>query len=159
LGVPVGRSLTIAAAAGLVLSAAAAAILVSHLPFSLRALHDEASAARGRNQLGGALAAADQVALPAGLVTNAFVYVPRQANYAVELPSNQAQVEKLYDVNPTTFAAAPTLLQNFLLPRRKVKVVAAGTYVLCFYCDEHWHHRMHWLWDNQNGSRIGVLRG
>jgi len=151
------RPPTIASAVGLLLATAAGAIVLSHLPAALHSLNGQADAARGENTLGGALAAAAGVELDKRFVRNALELVPRHSRYAVVLPPNQATIEKLYGVNPTTFAAAPTLMQNFMLPRRKVKTVTVGTYVLCYYCETHWHHRMRWLWDNQNGERVGVF--
>jgi hypothetical protein len=151
------RPSSISSAAGLLLAVAAGAILLSHLPAAVRALHDEATTAQGQNELGGALSAADAVGLDEKFVRNAFARIPRHARYAVALPAHLTQAEHDYGVSPTTFAAAPTLLQNFLLPRRKVKTVTPGTYVLCYFCDTHWHHRMHWLWDNRNGARVGYL--
>lgn len=151
------RSLTVSSAAGLVLAVAAGATLLSHVPAAFHALRSEAKAAQGQNVLGGALSAADGAGLNEKFVRHAVALIPRHARYEVALPSNQAQAEKDYGVNPVTFDAAPSLLQNFLLPRRKVKTAVGGEYVLCYYCDTHWHNRIHWLWDNQNGARVGYL--
>jgi hypothetical protein len=155
--VRLARSLTVSSAAGLVLAVAAGAMLLSHLPAAFHALRSEANAARGENTLGGALSAAAGAGLNKKFVQHAVALIPRHARYEVALPSNLTQAEQDYGVNPITFAAAPTLLQNFLLPRRKVKTAVGGEYVLCYYCDTHWHHRMHWIWDNHNGARVGYL--
>ena len=134
-------------------------MLLARVPAAVHGLNQQAAAARGDNELGGAIAAAAGAELDKDFVRHAFALVPRNARYAVALPANEAVIERAYGVNPTTFAAAPTLLQNFMLPRREVKTAPPGTYVLCYYCDEHWHHRMHWLWDNQNGEKVGYLPG
>ncbi len=150
------RPARLSSAAGLLLALVAAVTLVSHFPAAARALHDEAKAAEGRNDLGGALAAADSAEIHDLFVRDAVTYLPRNARYVVALPANEAKAEQTYSVDPITFAAVPSLLQNFLLPRRMVTTAERGTYILCYYCERsRWGARVRWLANDGAGGFVG----
>jgi hypothetical protein len=150
--------MTLSAVVGIVLAAAAAAMLLARLPDAFTTFSSSAKAAAGRNELGGALAAADTAGLNDDFVRAAFADVPKNARFAVVLPPDQAAAEKTYGVSPITFAAAPTLLEDFLLPRREVPKAIRGTYILCYLCDSpYWDHRTRWLANNHAGGLVGYV--
>jgi hypothetical protein len=150
--------MTLPAIVGTALAAAAALTLAIRLPGAFHTLDASAKAAQGRNGLGGALAAADSVGLNDDFVRYAFQYVPKHGRFAVVLPPDLAAAEKSYGVSPTTFAAAPTLLEDFLLPRREVPTAIPGTYIVCYFCDSpYWDRHTHWLANNHAGGLVGYV--
>ena len=158
LRVPLQRGVTLPVIAGAVLAVATAVTLLARLPAAFHDLSRSAAAAAGRNELDGALAAADSVRLNNDFVRAAFAYVPLHGRFAVVLPPDRAAAEKTYGVDALTFTAAPTLLQNFLLPRREVTVARRGTYVLCYFCDSpYWDQRTRWLANNHAGGLVGYV--
>jgi hypothetical protein len=143
---------------GAILAVAAAAMLLARLPGAYHALQGAARAAAGRNQLGGALATADAIGLNDDFVTAAFVHVPENGRFAVVLPKDEAAVEKADGVNPITFDGVSALFADYLLPRRQLETPAAGSYLLCFYCDAAlWSSRTHWIATTSGGGRIGYV--
>jgi hypothetical protein len=133
-------------------------MLLVRLPSAFHSFSSAASAASGRNQLGGALATADEVGLNDAFVGDAFDYIPHHASFVVALPVDEPAIEAKNNVNPTTFSAAEPFFEDFLMPRRLVSKPAAGVYVVCFYCDPSWSSRTHWLSPVEGGGRIGVVR-
>jgi hypothetical protein len=158
LDVPRSRRLTLPALIGVALAVAAAVMLLIRLPGAFHSFNTSASAAAGRNELGGALQTADSVGMNDDFVRDAFKYVPKNARFVVVLPPDQAAAEKTYGVNALTFAAAPTLLEDFLLPRRWVPKASPGTYILCYFCDSpYWDEHAHWLANNHAGGLVGLV--
>lgn len=142
----------------MVLTLAAALMLLIRLPGAFHTFSSSAKAAEGRNGLGGALQAADSVGLNDDFVRDAFAYVPRNGHFTVVLPPDLTAAEKNYGVNSITFAAAPTLLEDFLLPRREVPKATRGTYILCYFCDSpYWDRHTHWLANNHAGGLVGYV--
>jgi len=152
------RPTTLSTGVGVLLAVAAALMLLIRLPDAFHTLDSSAKAAQGRNGLGGALAAADSVGLNDDFVRYAFQYVPKHGRFAVVLPPDLVAAEKSYGVSSTTFAAAPTLLEDFLLPRREVPKATRGTYILCYFCDSpYWDEHTHWLANNHVGGLVGYV--
>jgi len=143
--------------AGWALVAAVTVMLLVRLPEAFHSFSSAASAASGRNQLGGALATADAVGLDDGFVGDAFADLPLHARFVVALPADEPAAESKNAVNPITFSAALPFFEDFLMPRRLVSKAAKGEYVVCFYCDSSWNARTHWLSPVEGGGRIGVL--
>jgi hypothetical protein len=143
---------------GVALVVAAAVMLLIRLPGAFHTLDASATAAEGRNELGGALAAADSAGLNDSFVQSAFQYVPKDGRFAVVLPPDLAAAEKSYGVNPITFSAASPLLEDFLLPRREVPKATRGTYILCYFCDSpYWDKRVRWLANDHAGGLVGYV--
>src|SRR5262249_7085651 len=137
---------------------AAAAMLLTRLPGAFHTLAKEGNAAVGRNELGGALAAADSVGLNNDFVKDSFTFVPKNAHFAVVLPPDLTAAEKNYNVSPITFDAVPWMLEDFLLPRRAVPKATRGTYILCYFCDSpYWDQRTRWLANNHAGGLVGYV--
>jgi hypothetical protein len=150
--------MTFATVVGVALAVAAAVMLLVRLPGAFHTFSTSASAAAGRNELDGVLQAADSVGMNDDFVRDAFKYVPKNARFAVVLPPDQSAAEKAYGVNSLTFAAAPTLLEDFLLPRRWVPKASPGTYILCYFCDSpYWDQHAHWLANNNAGGLVGYM--
>lgn len=146
-------------AAGVVLAAIAALTLAGRIPDAYHELQHAAKAAAGRNELGGALATADSLALNDDFVRNAFADIPRSGRFAVVLPKNETAVEQADGVSPITFDGVPGIFENYLLPRREIKTPAPSSYVICFYCNAAALGRgVHWLGPEVGGGRIGFLR-
>ena len=144
--------------AGLALAAVAAVMLVGRLPGAYHELQHAAKAAAGRNELGGALAAADSLGLNDDLVRATFAEIPPRSRFAIVLPKDETAVEQRDSVAAITFAGLPPLLGNYLLPRRLVSTPVAGTYIVCFYCDAAaWSGRARWLGPAVGGGRIGYV--
>ena len=154
---PAWRPTTPFAAAGAFLVVAVAAMLLVRLPHAVHSFSAAASAASGRNELGGALATADSVELSDAFVRDAFVDIPLHARFVVALPADEPAAEAKDGVNPTTFSAASPLFEDFLMPRRIATQAARGVYLVCFYCDPFWNARTHWLSPVEGGGRIGVI--
>lgn len=155
---PWRRPLTWPAVVGSVLLVAAAVMLAARLPGAYHAFDNGAKAAAGRNELGGALAAADATGIDNDFVRDAFEQIPRTGSFAVVLPTDESAVEQSQNVSPTTFEALPTLLENYLLPRREVATAKPGTFILCYLCDKGaWSSRTHWLADNGRGELVGYV--
>jgi hypothetical protein len=156
--VPIRRPTTISGAAGLVLMTVAAIMLVIRLPGAFDSLGSSASAASGRNQLGGALATADSVGLNNDFVVAAFADIPKTGRFAVVLPPDLAKAEATGEVNPLTFAAAPTFFEDYLLPRRIATRVAPGVFIVCLACKSpYWDKRTHWLSPDNGGGIVGLV--
>jgi len=150
--------MTLSAVVGVLLAVVAGGTLLARLPGAFNAFNSGAKAAAGRNELGGALAAADTAGLNDDFVRDAFADVPRNGRFAVVLPLNQAAAEKTYGVSSITFAAASPLFEDFLLPRREVPKATRGTYILCYLCDSpYWDHRTRWLANNHAGGLVGYV--
>ena len=154
------RGRPLAVRAGLVLALAATVTLLVRLPGAFSNFSSTASSEKGRNELNGALATADSVAVNDGWVRAAFELVPPRGSFVVALPANQAAAEQQDHVAAITFAALPSMLEDYLLPRRKVQQATPGTFVLCYFCDAGtWNPRTRWLYDDKAGGRVGrVLR-
>jgi hypothetical protein len=155
--VPTWRPTTPSAAAGVFLIVAAALMLLIRLPEAVHSFSAAASAASGRDQLGGALATADEVGLSDAFVSDAFAHIPLHASFVVALPADEPAAEAKDGVNPTTFSAAGPLFEDFLMPRRVATRAIRGVYVICFYCDPGWNARTHWITPLESGGRIGVV--
>ena len=150
--------MTLSAVVGIALAAVAAAMLLARLPDAFKTFNSSAKAAAGRNELGGALAAADTAGIHDDFVRDAFAYVPEKARFAVVLPPDQAAAEKTYDISAITFLAASPMLEDFLLPRREVPKATRGTYILCYLCDSpYWDHRTRWLANDHAGGLVGYV--
>lgn len=142
-----------------ILVTALVVMLLARLPGAFHSLDDAAKAAAGRNQLGGALATADALGLNDDFVRETFQLVPKDANYVVVLPKDEAAVETSDNVNPTTFSGVSEFFGDYLLPRRQLPTPAAGTYILCFYCDQaRLGRRVRWLTPSTGGGRVGYVR-
>lgn len=150
---------TFPAVAGWILVTALALMLLARLPGAFHSLNNAAKAAVGRNELGGALATADSISVNDDFVREAFQLVPKNASYAVVLPTNEPAIEKTDNVNPITFDGVAGLFGDYLLPRRQLAAPAVGSYVLCFYCDQGALGKQHvrWLTPPANGGRIGYV--
>ncbi len=143
---------------GIVLACAAALMLVIRLPDAFHTFSSNAKAAKGRNGLGGALAAADSAGINDDFVRFAFQFVPKHGHFAVVLPPDLPTAEKSYSVSPITFSALPTMLEDFLLPRREVPNATRGTYILCYFCDSpYWDAHTRWLANNHIGGLVGYV--
>jgi hypothetical protein len=151
------RGLTLPSAAGIVLTLAIATLVFLRLPTAFRNLDGQAAAEVGRNQEGGALAAADMVGLNDDFVRTAIHLLPRNAQFAAVVPDpNQAATT--YGIATTTILAVPDLMQEVLLPRREITAPQKGAYILCYLCDTSpWDNRTHWLWKGTSGGLIGLV--
>jgi hypothetical protein len=144
-------------AVGLALIAVAAVLVALRLPHALDQLDGRAAAEIGRNDEGGALAAADMVGIKDDFVRAAIHILPRNARFAA-LVADPEQAHKTYGVSTTTILAVHDLMQEILLPRRATATAGRGMYVLCYYCDTApWDHRTRWLWRGGQGDLIGLV--
>ena len=144
--------------AALVLLAALTVTIIVRLPAAFGGMSSAAAAASGRNELGGALAAADSADIDNDWVRAAFRIVPVHGSFTVALQADLVQAEKTYHVDPVTFDAIPTMLEDLLLPRRAITTAMPGSYVLCYFCDSpYWDHRTRWLFNNQAGGLVGFF--
>lgn len=154
---PARRPTTPFAAVGGLLLVAAALMLLIRLPDAFHSFDAAASAASGRDQLGGALATADEVGLNDAFVSDAFAHIPLHARFVVALPADEPAAEAKNGVDATTFSAAGPLFEDFLMPRRVATRADRGVYVICFYCDPGWNARTHWITPLESGGRIGLV--
>lgn len=155
---PPWRPTTLAAFVGVALTVAAALVLLVRVPATFHSFNESAAAAAGRNELGGALATADSVGMNDDFVRTAFADIPESGRFVVVLPPDLAKAETTYGVNPTTFAAAPTFFEDFLLPRRVAARVAPGIFIVCLYCKSpYWDRRAHWLSPENGGGIVGLV--
>lgn len=136
---------------------AVAAMLLIRLPGAFHSFGAATAAASGRDELGGALATADEVGLNDTFVRDAFADIPQHARFVVALPADEAAAELKDDVEPTTFSAAELFFEDFLMPRRVASAPARGVYVVCLDCDPGWNGRTRWLSPVEGGGRIGVV--
>lgn len=143
--------------AGWVLVTAVAVMLLIRLPGAFHSFGTATASASGRDELGGALATADEVGLNDTFVRDAFADIPQHARFVVALPADEAATETKDDVDPTTFSAAELFFEDFLMPRRVVAGTARGVYVVCLYCDSGWNRRTRWLSPVEGGGRVGVV--
>jgi hypothetical protein len=151
------RQLTPTFGTGLALAAAAGLMLLARLPGAFNEFDHAAHAARGRNQLGGALATADSLELDDAFVRSAMALVPKGGRFVVVLPRNEAAIERSDGVSPITFDGVPALFEDYLLPRVRLETASPGTYILCFYCSPVWNERAHWLTSEEGGGRVGYI--
>ncbi len=151
----VGRSVGVRAAAALAVVAAAIIVVALRLPTAFDDLRGARAAEVGRNDAGGALAAADSAAIDNEFVRAAIATVRSPARFAVLFPS-PTSAQTTYHIDPETLDALPPLMQEVLLPAREVATPAPGTYLLCYVCDTApWDPRTQWLWKNDKGIAIG----
>jgi hypothetical protein len=144
--------------AGQVLIVALAVMLLVRLPGAYHSLNNAAKAAAGRNELGGALATADAIGLNDDFVRSAFQQLPKNVTYSVVLPKNETAAEQSNGVNAITFDGVSEFFGDYLLPRRQLPAPVAGSYVVCFYCDQAaLGRRMRWLTPLTGGGRVGYL--
>jgi hypothetical protein len=149
--------LTVRLVAGLSLTVAAVVILTLRIQSTVDYMRGTAAAEVGRNDEGGALAAADMVGLNDDFVRAAIHVLPRSARFAALVP-DPFQAQKTYGVSPTTIEAVPDLMREVLLPRREVVTPGKGTYIVCYLCDTSpWDRRTHWLWRGSAGGLIGLV--
>ena len=151
------RLLDLRVLAAAALAIYAAVVLSTRVPTVLHDLRSQARAEAGRNDEGGALAAADEVELNNDFVRAAIHTVPHTAQFAVLYP-DPATVQQTYGIDPVTLDALPPLMTEVLLPSRSVSVPVRGAYILCYVCNTSpWDTRTHWLWRNDKGMAIGQV--
>jgi hypothetical protein len=145
-------------AAGAALVLATAIIVLPRFTTTFDGFRGSAASEVGRNEEGGALAAADMSDLDNDFVRNAIHMLPPNAQFAVVIPHDPLGAQATYGVSTTTIYSVAPLMQEVLLPRREVSTAEKGTYVLCFLCDTtSLDHRTHWLWKGTQGDLIGLV--
>ena len=132
-------------------------MLVIRVPSAFDSFGAARHAAAGRNQLGGALATADEVGLDDSFVSAAIGDIPKSGRFVVEVPADEPAVEEKDNVSPTTFSAAVPFFEDYLLPRRVSFTAARGDYIVCLYCSAAWNARTHWFPGTYSGGRIGLI--
>jgi hypothetical protein len=151
------QTVGVRAALALVVVAAAVIVVAHRLPAALDGLRDARAADVGRNEAGGALAAADGAQIDDDFVRAAIATVRPPERYAVLYPSIEV-AQATYHVSPLTLQVLPMLMREVLLPARDLATPSRGTYLLCYLCDTSpWDHRTRWLWNSDRGIAIGKV--
>ena len=148
-----GRGAVVRRWAAVAVVLAAVALACARVPAAVNDLNATASAEVGRDDVYGALTAADPLGIDNDFVRVATGHVPPGSSYALLLPPAGSGA-----LNPTTRQALPAFMRNVLLPSREIARPHVGDYVLCYLCSaKRWDGRTSWIWSNGSGIEIGKV--
>ncbi len=143
---------------GALLVATAAALLVWHVPTTVRSL-DAQVGTYGyiHDGLTRQVTTGDALGIPYALQVAALADIPPGARYTLLLPANQ-QLATVYGISPLAFVTAAAFLEYLLLPAEQV-APSEARYLICWGCDTTpWDQRTDWLWQSDQGQSVGRLR-
>jgi hypothetical protein len=144
-----------AALAG-VLVVIAVFMLLARLPSTLSGLSAEAKKNDAYGAVGRQLAAADSLDVDNGIVVAGLQFIPRTATFGVVTPT--AAAIRSQSIQPLTIEALLPYFRSILLPRVETEVPSAQ-FIVCYACDVRpWRGRVRWVWNGDNGMKIGRLR-
>ena len=135
---------------GLALVVVAAGTLVVRLPVALHQLNLGAKVNSAYSSQGRTLAAADSLDIDNLFIDEALVSLPKNATFAVLLPTPKTQAE--LNIPSVTVGSLRAYLLYLLLPHPEVPPDQAD-YLLCYSCDrESVRGHVTWVWSEADGE-------